>query len=148
MARSRQAKRRSRGSSRPKGLAGEVAGRLKRLRAAVRMTQAELAVAAGVTDETVSRAERGAFEPSLSTLVAVATVLQAPLDALVHAPAEPHRPVRQRVAPLLVRLAELAARLETRQLRALVELATLLTAAVGPERSSPKARGRDPRSRA
>lgn len=55
------------------------------LRAARRragMTQESLAAAAGVSTETVSRVERGAFEPSLSTAVALAGVLGVDLGSL------------------------------------------------------------------
>ncbi|MEZ4366197.1 MAG: helix-turn-helix transcriptional regulator [Kofleriaceae bacterium] len=56
---------------------------VKRARIKADLTQAALAEAAGVTDETVSRLERGAFEPSLSTAVAVAAALGVRLDALI-----------------------------------------------------------------
>lgn len=47
------------------------------------LSQAALAEAVGVSTETISRLERGAFEPSLSTACAVAAVLGKSLDALI-----------------------------------------------------------------
>jgi putative transcriptional regulator len=64
--------------------AKEVGLRVKALRQAQRLTQSALAEAAGVTDETISRLERGAYEPAVSTLVLVAEALGTTLDMLVH----------------------------------------------------------------
>ena len=53
-----------------------------RLRAG--LTQAELAEASGVTDETISRIERGRYEPAVSTLFRLADALDLSLDALAN----------------------------------------------------------------
>ena len=47
------------------------------------VTQARFAEAANVSDETISRIERGAYEPALSTMVDIAAVLGTSIDALV-----------------------------------------------------------------
>jgi transcriptional regulator with XRE-family HTH domain len=64
--------------------AKEVGQRVKALRQAQELTQSALAEAAGVTDETISRLERGTYEPAVSTLVLVAEALGTTLDLLVH----------------------------------------------------------------
>lgn len=64
---------------------GALGGRIRRARLARGLTQAGLAELSDITDETVSRLERGAFEPSLSTLVAVARALDATLEELLGA---------------------------------------------------------------
>jgi transcriptional regulator with XRE-family HTH domain len=87
------------------------------------LTQAELAEAAGVTDETVSRVERGANEPSLSTVAALADAFGLTLDAMVGR-TEIGDP--QPGSPLLRRLTLIAARLDEKAQRALIQLAELL----------------------
>lgn len=68
------------------------------------LTQAALAELAGVTDETVSRLERGAFEPSLSTAIAIAKALEVSLDELLgrrlEAPPKEAAPRPASVSPL------------------------------------------------
>lgn len=61
----------------------EIGRCVRTARGRARLTQAQLAEAAGVTDETISRVERGAYEPSLGTMLAVADALGASLDALL-----------------------------------------------------------------
>ncbi|RMH42232.1 MAG: XRE family transcriptional regulator [Deltaproteobacteria bacterium] len=56
---------------------------LRRLRAKAGLSQHALAEAAGLSSETVSRVERGAFEPSLTTAAKLAGALGISLDALV-----------------------------------------------------------------
>jgi transcriptional regulator with XRE-family HTH domain len=51
-----------------------------RLRAG--LTQAQLAEASGVTDETISRIERGFYEPAVSTLFQLAEALDVSVDQL------------------------------------------------------------------
>jgi len=46
------------------------------------LTQAQLAEASGVTDETISRIERGRYEPAVSTLFRLAEALDVSLDRL------------------------------------------------------------------
>ncbi len=98
--------------------------RVKAARSHAGLTQAGLAEAAGVTDETISRIERGAHEPAISTLVAMAEALRMSLDALVgHAAAAPRKP---RVPPLARRLMESVAALTPEAMSALLRLALLL----------------------
>ncbi len=56
--------------------------RILALRKAARMTQAELAEAAGVGNEYISKIERGLGSPSLETLVKVALALQVEIKVL------------------------------------------------------------------
>jgi transcriptional regulator with XRE-family HTH domain len=62
---------------------GDLANALKLARSRARLTQAQLAERANITDETISRIERGAFEPSLSTLHDIADALGASVDELI-----------------------------------------------------------------
>lgn len=62
---------------------GDLARSLKAARARAKLTQAGLAEQAGVTDETISRIERAAFEPSLSTVNDIAEALGTSVDALL-----------------------------------------------------------------
>ena len=50
------------------------------------LTQAQLAEASGVTDETISRIERGRYEPAVSTLFRLAEALDVSLDRLAGDP--------------------------------------------------------------
>jgi putative transcriptional regulator len=91
------------------------------------LTQSALAEAAGVTDETIGRLERGTFEPALSTAAAVAEALGVTLDGLVW----PSRlrdvaSAPRRIGPPLRRLVARAEVLTPAALRALVRLAELL----------------------
>lgn len=56
--------------------------RIYLLRKAARMTQFELAEAAGVGNEYISKIERGIGSPSLETLVKIAQALQVEMKAL------------------------------------------------------------------
>jgi repressor LexA len=60
-----------------------IAESVRTARGLASMSQADLAEAARVSDETISRIERGAYEPSVSTLVALAKALDVSLDHLV-----------------------------------------------------------------
>ena len=74
------------GFSRPRMLpfyAGMIASRVREARLAAGLTQAALAEAAGVSDETISRLEREAYEPAVSTLVALADALSLTVDVLI-----------------------------------------------------------------
>jgi transcriptional regulator with XRE-family HTH domain len=76
-----------------------------RLRAG--LTQAELAEASGVTDETISRIERGRYEPAVSTLFRLAEALDISVDHLAREPDRHHRAetqARPRLSPLVRRL--------------------------------------------
>ncbi|MEN9797714.1 MAG: Helix-turn-helix domain [Pseudomonadota bacterium] len=57
--------------------------RIKAARNAAGMTQSRLAERAGIEVQSLSRIERGAYEPSLSTAVALAAALGMTLDLLV-----------------------------------------------------------------
>lgn len=103
----------------------EIGERLRRARQKAGLTQAALAEAAGVTDETISRVERGAYEPALSTLMAIVTALDVDLSAV----AEPEvrgRSSPNRSSPLTRRLLEQFERLDAPAQRTLVKLAELL----------------------
>lgn len=103
--------------------------RLKSLRQSRKLTQAVLAERAGVTDETVSRVERGAFEPALSTAIALARALDTPLDALTGgAESDTHRPLPHPLAPAVQRLVDLVLALDSDAQMALLRMAELLHA--------------------
>lgn len=98
--------------------------RVKAVRSRAGLTQAGLAEAAGVSDETVSRIERGAYEPAVSTLVALADALRVPLDVLVGR-AAPSRG-KSRVPPLARRLIDAVAALTPDAMGAVLRVALLL----------------------
>jgi transcriptional regulator with XRE-family HTH domain len=62
--------------------AAKLAERVSAARQRAGLTQAELAEATGVTDETISRIERGRYEPAVSTLFRLAEALDVSLDYL------------------------------------------------------------------
>jgi transcriptional regulator with XRE-family HTH domain len=95
-----------------------------RLRAG--LTQAALAEACGVTDETISRIERGRYEPAVSTLLRLAEALDLGLDQLA---GEGDRPARKAASPASPIVRRLRARIDVltpRSQRALLALAELL----------------------
>ena len=57
--------------------------KIKEIRCQVHMTQAELAEGADVSDNYISRVERGVKKASLGSLIKIARALETPLDALV-----------------------------------------------------------------
>jgi len=65
----------------------ELARRVAAARLRSGLTQAQLAEASGVTDETISRIERGRYEPAVSTLFRLAEALEVSLDRLAGDPA-------------------------------------------------------------
>ena len=67
--------------------ATELARRVAAARLRSGLTQAQLAEASGVTDETISRIERGRYEPAVSTLFRLAEALEVSLDRLAGDPA-------------------------------------------------------------
>jgi transcriptional regulator with XRE-family HTH domain len=84
----------------------ELAKRVAAARLHAGLTQAELAEASGVTDETISRIERGRYEPAVSTLFRLAEALDISLDQLAGETDRPRaaaRP-RARLSPLVRRL--------------------------------------------
>lgn len=90
----------------PESLA-DLAKRVAAARQRAGLTQAQLAEASGVTDETISRIERGRYEPAVSTLFRMADALEISLD---HLAGEPERKGggaargRARLSPVVRRL--------------------------------------------
>jgi putative transcriptional regulator len=68
-----------------------VAQAIRQAREKAGLTQARLAEAAGIAEQSLSRLERGAYEPALSTVWSIAQVLGVTLDALVGGTAKPQR---------------------------------------------------------
>jgi transcriptional regulator with XRE-family HTH domain len=64
-------------------LAGEVGAAIAARRKALRLTQAEVAVALGVEKETVSRMETGVIAPTLFRLKQLSSVLKCPMGDLL-----------------------------------------------------------------
>jgi transcriptional regulator with XRE-family HTH domain len=105
-----------------------IAERVRQARSRRRLTQAQLAEATGITDETIGRIERAACEPSLSSLVAIATALEVSLDALLGLTQQDFnnlQPARQPPTAMM-RLARRLARLPPGAQRALLQLAKLV----------------------
>jgi len=105
-------------------MATNLAGRIRSARVRAGLSQAVLAERADVTDETISRVERGTYEPAVTTLVAIADALGTSVDALVRGGGPPAR--RRPSTPLLNKLAALAGRLPSPSQAALVRVAELL----------------------
>ena len=61
----------------------KIGQRIKEIRCQNHMTQAELAERAHISDNYISRVERGVKKVSLGVLIKIAKVLDTPLDALV-----------------------------------------------------------------
>ncbi len=85
------------------------------------MTQAQLAGASGLSDETIGRLERGAFEPTLSTMLAVQEALGSSALGGLALPGDDRR-----YSPVVRKLAERAELLGTKGQLALLALANLL----------------------
>ena len=102
------------------------------------LTQAKLAEAAGVTDETLSRLERGKFAVAPETLLAVADALGASLDGLTGRTGK-HATVG-REPPIVGRIVRIV-----RGLSALSQSA-VLTVAVALERTERQSRTRRPKA--
>jgi putative transcriptional regulator len=65
----------------------QVTNSIRALRfAAGEMTQAELAVAVGVTRQTIIAIEQGRYSPSLEVAFRIAKTLKVPLDDVFHYP--------------------------------------------------------------
>jgi transcriptional regulator with XRE-family HTH domain len=99
------------------------------------LTQADLAERASVSDETISRIERGAFEPAISTIVPVAEALGVSVDSLLGGRAT--RAIRNPTSALVQQLAVRAAQLDVSSQRALLRLAELLPTAK-PSKKRPR----------
>lgn len=87
-------------------------GAVRRVREARRMTQQEVARAAGIEQSYLSLLERGLRDPSLPALGRVAQALRLPLFAVTYlaTPAEALAPLPQPVRDDLARLVEGALR--------------------------------------
>lgn len=104
-----------------------VGANVKRLRSRARLTQAHLAEAADVSDETISRIERGAYEPSLMTACAIAKALRVTVEDLAKPGARSTRAV---ATPSQSRtLTERTRRLSEEGQRTLLKIAEVLLAA-------------------
>ncbi|MHB8874402.1 MAG: helix-turn-helix transcriptional regulator [Myxococcaceae bacterium] len=104
-----------------------IAANVKRLRSRAGLTQAQLAEAVGVSDETISRIERAAFEPGVMTACGLASALRVTVEDLVRPGARSASAVAV-PAPLRI-LAERARRLDIEGQKALVKIADVLLAA-------------------
>lgn len=112
--------------------------RIRELRVQAGMTQAQLAEAADVTDETISRIERGAYEPALSTMMAVTRALGVGLEYLETGVVAGDGKHEQN--PQVRRLAERAEKLDPAAVKALITLAELM-----PTKPDAKGKPRKPR---
>lgn len=99
----------------------QLAERVRTERERAGLTQAQLAEAAGVTDETVSRIERGRFEPSVSTLIELSEALGSDLLAQ-----SSPRATEGSGSPLLRRLQSRLASLDPEAQSAILQVAELL----------------------
>lgn len=71
---------------------GTLANRLKEVRTARGLTQAELAEQAEVSRKTVNTVERGVFVPSVVLALTFAGILQTPVDQLFWLPGDEDDP--------------------------------------------------------
>jgi transcriptional regulator with XRE-family HTH domain len=129
----------------PGGARGEAGTDLAKRVAAARLrsglTQAQLAEASGVTDETISRIERGRYEPAVSTLFRLAEALDISLDRLAGEPAREGGGARRRtpspvLSPVVRRLRARIDRLTPDAQRALLAIAERLPEATRATRPS------------
>ena len=100
------------------------------------LTQAELAEAADVTDETISRIERGAYEPALSTMLSVTQALGVGLDFVETGVVAADS--KNDVNPQIRRLAQRAAQLDPAAVKALIALAEMMPTRQEPAMKKPK----------
>jgi transcriptional regulator with XRE-family HTH domain len=98
--------------------------RVRDARVSAGLTQAGLAEAAAISDETVSRIERGAYEPAVSTVVALADALGVSVDALTGRSAGMRS--RRSGSPLVRRLVERVEKLDEKAVSALLQVALQL----------------------
>jgi len=89
------------------------------------LSQDELGAAAGVHKETISRIERGHYEPAVSTLIAIAKALDVSVSELF-GELEPRDRPAQKVSPMAKRLRAVVDELPADAQRALLEVAELL----------------------
>jgi transcriptional regulator with XRE-family HTH domain len=106
------------------GVRKTIGENVSRLRRRGGLTQAQLAEMADVSTETVSRIERGAFEPSVVTACAIAKTLGCLVEDLLKPTARSTRPPVTST-PLRL-LTDRARRLDAKSQRALVRMAEAL----------------------
>ena len=97
---------------------------VRRARGAAGLTQADLAEAAGLETETVSRIERGAFGPSLPTLVAISKALRLDVSRFIGETSQEGAPAPS--SPVVRRIAARAALLPPSAQRTLLAVAELI----------------------
>ncbi len=124
----------------PSDVARTLARRVLETRTRRSLTQAALAEATGVSDETISRIERGRYEPALSTVCSLAAALGVSIDYLVGANEKPSSAIEPDENPLVRQIAERAKKLGADAQRAL-----LATAKVMPETGTNEHKVRRPR---
>ena len=90
------------------------------------MTQARLAEMAGIAEQSLSRLERGFYEPALSSAWALAQALGVSLDRLVEGSAQPRLTASERTD--VTRLTERAHGLSPRMVTAISRLVAELAA--------------------
>jgi putative transcriptional regulator len=103
----------------------DIARRIVAARERLGLTQADLAAAAGVAKNTVSRIERGEYEPAVSTFLALAKALGVSLSELAGELEVSARPPAK-VSPVARRLREVVDQLGPGEQRALLAVADLL----------------------
>jgi transcriptional regulator with XRE-family HTH domain len=117
----------------------DLAKRVSAARLRSGLTQAQLAEASGVTDETISRIERGRYEPAVSTLFRLAEALDISLDRLAGEPVRDGGGARRAsssVSPIVRRLRARIDRLTPDAQRALLAIAERLPEATRKPRPS------------
>ena len=104
----------------------QIGARVRAIRGKTGLTQADLAEACGLSAETIGRLERGAYEPSLSTMMLVVQALHTPIeDVLLGEGGGNERPEKAH-PPLVRRLAASASLLDPVRQRALLHISTLM----------------------
>jgi transcriptional regulator with XRE-family HTH domain len=103
-----------------------IVGRFLAAREQAKLTQAEVAEAAGISVETVSRIERGMHEPELSTAIAIARALGYELTLVGEPALSLPPPERPTPTPLVRLLSESASRLDPTAQSALLRMSELL----------------------
>jgi len=101
-----------------------IADKVREARVRAGLSQAALAEAADLSNETVSRIERGAFDASLASIVSLADALGVTVDFLVGR-AERGKSAEP-VSPIVARLTERSNQLTVSAQRALLRIAEML----------------------
>ena len=106
-----------------------IAAKVREARTAAGLSQAALAEAAHLSNETISRIERGAYDASLTSMVALADALGVSVDFLLGRSERDDANIPS--SPVVVRLTQRAQQLTVAAQRALLKIAELL-----PEKKS------------